>query len=272
MSKTPQRELGLMGWITVMVGAGCVLIAGLSTLNTAFNWKLVLKVGGARTPLPTNYEACLGLLAVGALLIGIAFFGNFVGSRFKAAKGKPLVRLGIVLAAVGFLVVVGRGLQVVALTSTYGSMLAYYATDGDLDDLQAEIDKGPDAEALDRAVSRAAQYDNVPALERLLAGGANFAQATRPEEQRRCPIGSTLAFVKVAVAHGATPATCPGAPTLIHRFVKEGSDDAATAEVVALLRGAGWSASETPKYDKKDAAAWARQNKLPKTAAALAQP
>jgi hypothetical protein len=121
-SKTSGR--GILSTLGVLIGGGCVLIALAGVFNTAFDLNLALRVYGSRTPLPRSYDESVSLGVVGVLLIGLSLFGSLVRRKFAAAKGKPLVRIGILLGALAALVIVGRGLQLVALKMTYGSMLA----------------------------------------------------------------------------------------------------------------------------------------------------
>lgn len=253
-----------------MVGGGCLLVALISVFNTAFNLKLALKVSGSKTALPSTYEEVAGLAAAGILLIGLTLFGGLVSRKFKEAKGRPLVRVGILVGAVGLLVLVFRGLQILALVNTYGSMLAYYATDGDLADVKAELAKKPDREALDEAVHRAGQYNNARALALLLEAGADMRDSSRPPERRSCALMErSYDFVKTALDHGVRPDSCPDSTTAVWSTVRHGRDDAEVARTVTLLIGAGWSATPTPKYDRSSAKALAAKNNWPQTLAAL---
>ncbi len=270
MTKAAASERGLFATIIILVGGGCLLVALAGVFNTAFGWKLALKVSGSRTPLPDSYDVVVGLAAAGAILIGLALFGGFVRQKFVAARGKPLVRIGILLGALALLLLVGRGIQVIALTQTYGSMLAYYATDGDLDDVRAELAKGPDPEALDSAVSRAGQYNNAAALALLMDAGADMRDASRPEERRRCALmGRSHDFVKTAIDHGVKPDACPNGETAIWEAVRFGDNDAEVARTVALLSAAGWSPSATPEYDEQTAKDLATAKKWSATLQAL---
>ncbi len=269
-SSTPRR-FGILGFFGVAVGVGCLLVSALGALNTAFdlNWQLTFY--GSGFDLPGSWEECIGLGAVGLLLVGLSYFGRLVMQRFRAAKGRPLTRAGIVLGALALLFGAGRGLQLVALKSTYGCMLAYYATDGDLDDVRDALSDGPTRACLDAAVRRAAQYDNAPALAILLEGGADFLDEGTPAEQRlRCALAGTgPAFIEVALAHGVTPQTCPASDDLVWWLVNEDRDDAETAKVVNLLVKAGWSASRKPEHSDAPPAALAREKGKMATLAAL---
>jgi len=263
-------EGGIIGILGILIGGGCVLVALLGVLNTALGLDLALSAYGTSTPLPRSYGECAGLAAAGVLLMALTVFGGFVRRKFTEAKGKPLVRAGILLGALVLLVMVGRGLQIVALTSTYGSMLAYYATDGDLDDVKAELAKRPDRSALDQAVGRAAQYNNAPALALLLEAGADMRESTRPEPHRRCPLlGRSYQFVKTAIDHGIKPDACPKGEAAIFEAVEEGRDDEEVAKTVTLLLGAGWSSTASPEHDRRSAKAIAADKKWSKTLAAL---
>jgi hypothetical protein len=270
MAENQGGERGILSYLGILIGGGCVLIALVGALNTALDLDLALQFYGSSTSIPDSYDEVTGLAAAGALIIGLSLFGSFVLRRFSAAKGKPLVRAGILLGAVILLVLVGRGIQIVALKSTYGSMLAYYATDGDLDDVKSELAKKPDREALDSAVSRAGQYNNAGALALLLAAGADMRDSTRPEDLRRCAlVGRSYEFIKVAIEHGVKPDACPRGEHAVLEAVKHGKDDAAVAKTVALLIGAGWSASAKPEYEKQSAKQIATQKKWSETLKAL---
>lgn len=269
-AEKPKEERGILSYLGILIGGGCVLIALVGVINTAFSLKLALGVSGTSTALPSTYEEVIGLAAAGVLIIVFSLFGSFVLRKFSAAKGKPLVRAGILLGAAALLILVGRGIQIVALKSTYGSMLAYYATDGDLDDVKAELAKGPDREALDSAVSRAAQYNNAAALSLLLKAGADMRDSSRPEERRRCAlVGRSYEFIKTALDHGVKPDACPRGEHAVWEAVRDGNDDAEVAKTVALLTGAGWSASARPDYDSRTAKQIATQKKWSKTLEAL---
>jgi hypothetical protein len=243
----PTRERGLGSWLGILVGGGCLLMAGAGALNTAVGGHWALVVSGAEVELPTNYEVVAGLIAAGVLIIGLSLFGSFVADKFRAAKGKPAIRVGILVGAFALLAVVFRGLQIIALTQTYGSMLAYYATDGDLDDVAAELGKDPSTEDLDNAVSRAAQYDNVGALKLLLEAGADLRDSTGGE-YRHCVLGGVgPEFVAVALEHDVTPDSCPDSEALIWQVVNGEQDDANTAKIVEMLAGAGWSTTAIPE-------------------------
>ncbi len=269
-SSSNKSGLGMLGIFGVLMGGGCLLFAVLGLVNTALGWHLVLRVSGAEVEIPDDYEICVGLIAVGVLFIGFSLFGSFVIARFKEAKGKPAVRVAIVVGAVGLLVLAGRGLQIFALINTYGSMLAYYATDGDLEDVQAELAKGPTPEHLDAAVSRAAQYDNYQALELLLDAGADLRDASSPPEHRHCVLeGVGPGFVQVAIDHGVRPDSCPNSEALIWQVVRQHRDDATTAKVVELLAAAGWSRTAVPKEKDKPALEIAERDGLTATAELL---
>lgn len=259
------------GWLSglgMLVGVVGLFICGVSALGILMGWEI--EFGG--TEMPSDWGSLLGLLAACGLICILSFYGAFMRSKFQAAKGKPMVRIALVVIGVGLLILAGRGVQVVALTMSYGSMLAYYATDGDLEDVKGELAKGPKPEHLDAAVGRAAQYDNVEALKLLLAAGADFRDATEIEERRRCVLGSVgVEFVKVAVAHGVSPDTCPKSRELIAQRVSWGKSDEETAAVVTLLRGAGWDPRAVDPDDSKPRYAidLARKKQWAKTIAAL---
>lgn len=262
----PSRRLGLLGLFGVLVATGCLLMAALGALNTAFDWQLVLSVSGASVEVPRHYEVCLALAGFSALLLLLTFSGSATLHAFRTAKGRPLARVGIVFAAALLLALVGRGLYVWAILDTYGSFLAYYATDGELDDLRGELE-GATTEELDRAVDRAAQYDNHAALEVLLAAGADLRQSTR--DHRGCLLaGASAAFVQVALAHGTTPVSCPESEALIATCVWHARDDDALLETLPLLVRGGWSPS-VPNDRGEAPAALAARRGLPRSAAWL---
>ena len=167
MSEPLSSRIGVFAGIGILVGLGCLVIALISVFNTAFDLDLALGVSGTSTALPSSYDAVAGLAGVGVLLIALSLFGSAVLNKFADAKGKPLLRVGILVGALALLGIVGRGLQIVFLTATYGSMLAYYATDGDLDDVRAELAKGPSRADLDAIDVGGGEH--VPDLRRVLA-------------------------------------------------------------------------------------------------------
>jgi hypothetical protein len=265
-----QWEIGVAGGIGMLIGGVCVLVSAVSLVNTIFNLRLALGSYGTSTPLPNSYDAVAGLFAVGVLIIVLSAFGSFVLTKFAQAKGKPLVRVGIILGALTLLALAGRGLQVIALTSTYGSMLAYYATDGDLDDVKAELAKKPAKEDLDQAVSRAAQYNNAPALALLLEAGADMRESTMPEQRRRCPLnGRSYEFIKTAIDHGIKVDACPRGEFAIYEAVDHGRDDVEVEKIVKLLVSAGFPVAAKPDYARQNPLELANSKKWPLTVKAL---
>ena len=270
-----RRGMGVLGSIFLMVGVLALGISLLSALNTAFDWNLALGTHGTATPLPSDWGAVLGLAAASVLIIALTYFGSTVSNLYASAKGKPLQRLGILAVAGLLLVLAGRGLQVVALTATYGSMLAYYCTDeGSLEDVQAELDDGPTAEELDACLSRTAQWDRADLLEPVIAAGGTFEDASQPDEERRyCVLGSdvSLAYVEKAIELGASPQTCARSATLLTdkvRGTKPGEDEQ-TAVIVERLLAAGWRADVPGEFSELDAVQEARKRKLTRTLAVL---
>lgn len=249
-----------------------MLVAIVGIFNTAFDLHLALGSYGTSTPLPNHYDEVAGLFAVGLLIVILSAFGSFVLTKFNEAKGKPLVRIAIIAGALALLGIAGRGVQVLALKSTYGSMLAYYATDGDLADVKSELEDKPPIEDLDRAVSRAAQYNNAPALKLLLDAGADMRQSTRPEGQRRCPLlGTNYEFIKTALDHGIKAETCPRSELAIYDAVQEGKNDAEVEKIVQLLMGAGFSPTAKPEHARENPLELANMKKWPLTVKALHQ-
>lgn len=279
-SAKPRRSrLGPFGYLGVVMGLGCFAFVVLGGLNTIFNWNLVLRFKGSEIPIPDSWDVVLGLAAVGTIFIAITYFGNFVIGKFKAAKGKPLVRVGILLAAFGLLFVAGRGLQVMALTGTYGSMLAYYCTDGDLDDVKAELAKGATPEELKRSLRRASDYGNTEALKLLVAAGAKYESGQPNDDRDFCGFDSdkvSAEFIEVSVSGGAQPDSCRDGEWLIFDLVRRGGDDAALAKKVAVLLEHGWSqhtlapkTTARAKGDKTSTLDWAQKHQLTETIAVL---
>ena len=272
-SDAPQRR-GLLGTIVMLIGSGCLLIALVSVFNTAFDLNLALGVSGTSTPLPDSWESTAGLAAAGALLVGLSLFGSTVVRLFRAAKDRPRRRVAIVLGALALLIIAGRGIQLLVLNSTYGSMLAYYATGSNLDRLRRELAKDPTTEQLDAAVSRAAQHDNVPALELLLEAGADFRQTSYVDESKRsCLIaGSGAEFLALALDHDVGPDSCPNSSALIWTVVNHQPSergDSEVAEMVTMLVAAGWSPTATPEFSDESPRAIAERGGLSETVAAL---
>jgi hypothetical protein len=262
-------EIGVVGGIGMLIGGVCMLVAIVGIFNTAFDLHLALGSHGASTPLPNSYEEVAGLFAAGLLILGLSAFGSFVLTKFKEAQGKPLVRIGIIVGALALLGLTGRGLQIMALKSTYGSMLAYYATDGDLADVKSELAKKPTKEDLDNAVSRAAQYNNAPALKLLLDAGADMQQSTKTKF-RRCPLnGASYEFIKTALDHGIRQDACPGGENAVYEAVQHGKSDEEAEKIVKLLVGAGFSATAKPEYARENPLEVANSKKWTQTVKAL---
>ncbi len=270
-----RHEMGIFATICLLIGLALLGVTVLSALNTAFGWNLALGVSGTTTPLPKHWDAVIGLGAVSILIIALTYFGSTVARMYRQAQGKPLVRVGIIGGALLLLVAAGRGLQIMALVSTYGSMLAYYCTDeGTLADVEGELAKGPSPEALDRCLGRTAQWDRHDLLDVVIGAGANFKDESSEPEFRSCVLNNdvSVAYFERATALGATPETCPNSEDLIASVVSRAraEDDEETAKKVALLVAAGWRADVPGEFSKKTAAQEAEENQLPKTLAALA--
>lgn len=266
-------EMGILGIIGLFIGAGCVVMALAGVINTALDLELSLRISGARTRLPDNYETCAGLAVFGLLFMALSYFGSLVLRKFREAKGKPLVRVLIIVGALVLLGVVGRAVQVAALVSTYGSMLAYYCTDGDLEDVKAELADDPPLEDLDQAVWRAAQYDNVDALKLLLERGADLKASTE-DESRDCVLSRVgPEFIQVALKHGVTPKTCPKPEEVVWDALRHHQDDDdKAARVVTMLIEAGWPKDTTPDHiDDDTPLGFAQRRGLKKAADAIAQ-
>ncbi len=270
MTTSKKWEVGVLGGIGMLIGGACMLFAIVGIFNTAFDLHLALGSYGSSTPLPNSYDEVAGLFAAGLLIVVLSAFGSFVLTKFKEAHGKPLVRVGIILGALLLLTLAGRGVQILALKSTYGSMLAYYATDGDLDDVKAELRKKPSKDDLDHAVSRAAQYNNAPALKLLLEAGADFKQSSSPENRRFCPLfGKNYEFTKTALEHGVRQDGCPKGELAVYEAVSSGKNDEETEKVVKLLVDAGFSTTAKPDYSKENPLELANSKKWPLTVKVL---
>lgn len=259
------------GWLSgfgMMIAALGLVFCAISALGVIFGFEL--EVSGAA--LPSDWPS-VGILTGAILLIGaLSIYGAFMTTKFKAAKGKPMVRVALVVIGFGLVVLTFRITQVIVLKDMYGSMLAYYATDGDLDDVKDELADSPTPEQLDDAVSRAARYDNVGALKLLLAAGGGFTDRGS-DAHKNCPLntgGVGLEFVQIALAAGAKPDTCPNSQNLIYEKVRYGqADDAEMAKIVTALRGAGWPADTKPERSKQTPLQAAEKRKMPLTTAAL---
>ena len=152
--------MGLFAGFWLLVGLALLAVTGLGAINTLFDLNLAIGSHGSTTALPKHWDAVIGLGCASLLIIGLSYFGSMVAHMFSTAKGKPLVRVGIVAGALLLLVGAGRGLQIVVLTASYGSMLAYYCTDeGTIEDVKSELADKPSPEALDECMSRTAQWD-----------------------------------------------------------------------------------------------------------------
>ena len=262
-----EQSRGLLASMALLVGVGCLLVAALSVVNTAFDLNLTLGVSGASgTPLPSDYWTCAAVGVMGLVIIGLSLFGSLVASKVREAKGKPLVRAGIVLGALALLAVVGRGVQVAILMNTYGSMLAYYCTDGDLDDVRAELAQGPTDEELRRALARTSQYDNPEALALLLEAGADM--------RSECELlGVGPRYIQVALDHGVGPESCGDSEALIWEVIQQGGrDDARAAETITLLMAAGWSTTARREGDARSPVELASKQEMTATVSVLEGP
>ncbi|MGB1276683.1 MAG: hypothetical protein ACPG77_13120, partial [Nannocystaceae bacterium] len=258
--------------IFLFVGLAGLALTALSALNTAFGWKLALGTRGATTPLPRYWDSVFGLGAASILIIGLTYFGSTVTGMYQNAKGKPFARMGILLGALVLLVVAGRGLQVVALTSTYGSMLAYYCTDeGTVSDVLSELEDDPSPESLDNCMGRTAQWDRHDLLTHVVGAGANFMDET--SDYRSCVLASdvSLEYIETAISLGASPTTCVNSERLIVDKVRRASadEDEQVATIVAVLLKAGWTTEATSEFNNTTAEQEAKKNKLVKTLAVL---
>lgn len=270
MTTSKKWEVGAVGGIGMLIGGLCMLVAIVGIFNTALDLHLALGSHGSSTALPNSYDEVAGLFAAGLLIVVLSAFGSFVLTKFKEAQGKPLVRVGIILGALILLTLTGRGVQILALKSTYGSMLAYYATDGDLDDVKSELRKKPSKEDLDEAVSRAAQYNNAAALKLLLEAGADLKQSSSPEGRRYCPLfGKSYEFTKTALEHGVGQDGCPKGELAVYEAVSSGKNDEETEKVVKLLVDAGFSTSAKPDYAEQTPLQLANSKKWALTIKAL---
>lgn len=273
----PPRERGLVAKFGLLVGLVTLGLAAVSAINTAFDLELSLSSYGAATPLPDSWDFVIGLLAAGVLVLGLTFFGSAVSRSFRNAKGRPLVRIAIVLGALALLGGVGRGVQVAALLSTYGSMLAYYCTDvGTVDEVKEELADDPSAEALDRCMYRAAQWGRTDLLAPVVKAGGDFRDASSSEDHRRCVLhgaGVDATFAAEAIRLGASPATCPDSEALIHYRVSAArrADDEETVALVTALAKGGWSVAATPDFSEQSPRQLAEKRKLTATAAALSK-
>ena len=75
-------ETGLLGYLGILVGGGCLLVSLLGVVNTAFHLHLALRVSGAKTPLPSSWDSVLGLAAAGVL--------DIIQREAAAKKGEPV--------------------------------------------------------------------------------------------------------------------------------------------------------------------------------------
>ncbi|NVB40471.1 hypothetical protein G6O69_21705 [Pseudenhygromyxa sp. WMMC2535] len=234
-------ELSRFGMVVSLIGWLCLLIAAIGVPNTAFDWGLQLEFYGTATDLPDNYEVCAGLAAVGALIVGLTWFGRGLRTTWARFEGRRWAQVGVAAGAALMLVVIGRALQVVVLTNTYGSMLAYYAADGQADELRDILEDGSvPEEDIDEAVFRAVFHDQPESLAALLEHGADLRQSTS-EEQSCVLAGASTQLIEVAATYGVGPERCACGDDLIGQVVVEGVHDGEVASAVEALIAAGWS-------------------------------
>ena len=273
--RPPKRQMGVLAGIVTLIGVVLLGVTCLSAVNTAFGWRLSIGAHGAATALPTSWDAVAGLGAAGVLLIGLAGFGSRVSGLYADAKGRPLLRVLIIAAAIGLLVLTFRGLQIVALTQTYGSMLAYYCTDeGTLEDVERELASQPSAQALDACVRRSAQWNRADVLAPVFAAGGDFMMASGAEGSfRSCVLGYDvdIEYVETALRLGVTPATCAHSEHVIFARVRGAAvaDDASVAHIVETLLAAGWSPHSTNEEGDQTALELAERTGLRATADVL---
>ena len=266
-----KREIGIFGGICMLIGLAILGVTLISAVNTAFDLNLALGSHGTATPLPKTWDAVIGLGAAGVLLIALTLFGSRVRTMYQDAKGKPALRALILVGALGLLVAAGRGIQVIALTMTYGSMLAYYCTDvGSIDDVEDRLE-GATPEELDACLHRTAQWNRADLLDVVIGAGANFEDSSSDPSFRRCVLDSDVSheYVEKAIELGASPSTCPNSDALIQARVSRANDDDESAKIVAALLAAGWSAHAVSEHDQVEAVELAKQKRLPNTLAVL---
>ncbi len=267
---SPAGGPSIFAIIIGLIGALTLVFAALGVVNTYFDLQLQLEVYGAPVEVPDSYEVCAGLAAVGVLLLAATVFGSWFAATWRRLKGRTAARVGLAAATIVLLVIAGRGLQVLALTQTYGSMLAYYAADGQLDEVEAELAKQPSVQDLDDAVSRAVFHDQPEVLARLLEHGADFRQSSRPAERQLCLLGGGKPrMIEVALEHGVGPDACPNSEALIAETVKFGHDDQAIAKLIPKLVTAGWSPKTVDESSKQSALQLARSKQMTTTVQAL---
>lgn len=248
------------------LGVLALLLLGLLTLFIESGFSLSGAGLGPELRVAT-YVATVGV----ALLLG-ALVAFLTLLAVEALPDRLVLRalvctLGLVAAAS-----VVHASRLVVLKTRYGSLLAYYAATGDLPGLREELADEPTAEALARALGRAARKGNTGALPLLLAAGADFQTAGSGELRTECLLSNRrvgLEFVEIALAHGVTPATCANSEALIWFKVSSGRQDAPTAEMVRRLRAAGWSPDSRPDGADESSAQLADARGFAATLAAL---
>ena len=258
----------------LIVGVFSLFVSGLAALNTIFDLNLTIGAYGSGTELPNEWDGVFGLAAGAVLIILLSLFGGTVGIRFRAAKGKPLMRVVIAVGGLGLVAALFFGIWFGTVMSDYGSMLAYYCgEDGTLEDVQSELAGGPTQEELDRCIERTGHHDRHEFLETVIAAGGNFKNETASAEDRYCALnaGSSLEYARKAIELGATPDTCPESEAIIYYMIGRSWDreDHRTAEAVKLLITAGWDPTYIPKDSTVTAVEAARKANFDETAAVL---
>ncbi len=237
-TSTPRRRtsngLGFAAFLLYLISGGLLFVGALGALNTAFELDLSMRYRGMSSSLPAHWDEVSGLLLIGCALLLLTFFASAVKNVYQRARSKQ--RIFILAGALVFIVAIARGVQVLLLLGTYGSLLGYYCTDaGSLSDVETRLPAARPSE-LSECLFRASQYNRVELLVPLFEAGADFTE--------RCPlhVESSLAFIEEALSLGVRAQSCSDDADLLKNMVQLGlvQDDERLAQQARLLLAAGW--------------------------------
>lgn|GEM_PF-5518907 len=160
-----------MASLGMLVGLGTVLVAGVALVGVATGVDISIGArGGGMAALPNTAGEALGLGGVGVGIAAASAGASWFTHRLGAASWSS--RAFMVVAAVLVLGLGGRFVQLQVLVSVYGSMAAWYAAEGDVGALEAELATHPGADVLADVLFRGIQHDHPKVVGMALDHGA----------------------------------------------------------------------------------------------------
>ncbi len=260
-----KNEMGIAAILGVLIGLVAVALGFFSMFNTAMGWHAGLRVYGTSTPLPDTWDAAIGLTLAGVLIAAMSWSASWLWRR---VRGTSSIASKIAISAMALLTcaLMGWSIRYLALINTYGSMLAYYCTDGSLENVRAELANHPQQTALREALFRAAQYNNLDALRLLLAADAD----PRPEADHLMDFSREgFAFTEQLLAAGRLAAHDFTDQAQMWRAVRGAGEDQDTARMVCHLQRLGFSADVVPRGQSETVLQIAQRRRLTQTIRAL---